>query len=699
MPVIQSPPQPSANTLPRIARWVEVKQTWGGSWAPLPFWVPANATIDVAPGHGSASFARWLGVVQPEGSTVKQTFTPTDLTDWYCRFMICYPGQQPVAVWTGVVSDISVLVDSPVVGRTITADAFGLTWLLDRQPITQSWAKNGSSPPVLIDRLPAFNLRDSGRGLSLAGNRSQEKDGTLGCYVFQGGDDGGDIWTNRDIAEYLLATQSPAAVQFELAGLTDALGEMKSEWAQQGTAWAMLCRLIDHRHGMAFFPKVLDSGKVQLWITSEVETAINYGGATLPANPVQTYFTLPTTGVDAHLPLDVRCRFTAIQRFDEIIIRGQRVVVMFTISVEDGTLDKGWTSSLASSYRSAGALSDPHAADEFRAQSRYEDVFSRFVIPRDWDGSVQDGEGGGQSRFVTPTPNDDGTLDFTQAGEFWRDFKLLDRQLPIEKGKSYESDPITDDNPDGEEPEFRPILVAISDSFDGANHKATTKMIRLDRLGSGQSGLHNLSATTLDKDLGIRINCHPQHYLAGTDWTPATDATEVLPELNWVGLLATVSMTTDVRPNIRIQFGSGGENEKVKVIDVDGAEFWYAVEDTVVDVDADGSLVRIDSANLAIRDDVDKLQSRAAFARRWYEVQRQAVTIPIQMLGQFVELGTYLIGISNVYTWLSVGTIVTSIAWDFPAGTTTISTGRGGDDVMIEPVEFVGKRRSSRAGK
>jgi len=701
MPVIQ-PPQQSANVFPRIARWVEAKQTWAGSWAPLPYWVPLRARIEVAPGHGSLSASHWLGNVKPEGSPTKQLFLPQDLTDWYCRAMLCRVGGQPVAVWTGIIPDSTIVVDSPTVGRTQGIEAFGLTWLLDRQPITTSYA-NQNGTLTVVDYPMVFNRRNGGRGLSLSGNRSAEKDATLGCYVFQGGEDGCREWSNLDIAEYLLKTQNPSiGVQFELAGMTDALDSTKNEWPQNGTCWQMLSKLIDRRHGLTFFPRVLDSGKVQLWITSEVETAINYGGVTLPPNPVQVSFTLPTTGVDQHLPLDVVCRFTAIAQYNELIIRGMRLIVMATFSNMDGTLTRGWKTSLATDYRLSTSLSDPRVADEGRKVFKFEDVFTKFIVPPAWNGNVLNGLGGGSPKPVTPTPNDDGTLDFTTQGEFLRAFKLFERELTIEKGKRYDTDPITNETETGSEPEFRPVMAAIMDDFDGANHKGTSKFIRLDKLGGGLSGLHNLSVATLDKDLGFRIVCHPQHYIAGDEWD-AADVTEVLPEIDWTRLVITACITTDVRPNIRIQLSPTGENEKTKVIDVDGAEFWYAIEDTVIDVDHAGLLVRINDANKAIRDDVEKLQAYAAFARVWYGTPRQAVSIPIQTIGVWVELGTYLTGISNVYTWLSVGTVVTNIEWDFAAnnggGVTTITTGHGDDDVMIEPVEFVGRRKGRRSGR
>lgn len=699
MPVIQSPPQPSTETFPRVARWVEVKQNWVDQWAPLPYWVPLRARIEIAPGHGSASFGRWLGRVQPEGETAKQLFLPADLVDWYCRIMICHPAQQPVPIWTGIIPDSTVLVDSPTVGRAQNLEAFGLTWLLDRTQITTSWAnQNGSL--VEVSQPLTFNRRNPGRGLSLAGNRSKDKDSTLKCYVFQGGTNGNRVWSNRDIAEYLLATYgrgAPAGVKFELAGMTAALDSMKNEWKQSGTAWQMLNQLVDKRNGLVFYPRVTSASKVALSVTSETEVDINYGGVTLPKNPVQVSFTLPTTGAEQHLPLDTTCRFTAIARYDELRILGNNVIMMFTVSKLDGTLDKGWTTAAQVSYEAAGGLTDPEQADEFRRQWKFTDVYTRFIVPPAWNGNVRDGTGGTTAYPVTPTPKDDGTLDQTKQGAFLRAFKTFARELVIEKGKRYDVIPVENTNDPDAEPELRPIFAAVLDDFDGANHKATNKWIRLDKLGSGHSGMHNLSVATLDKDLGFRIHCQQQHYIAGEDWDPANKTT-VMPEINWRSILITACMVTDVRPQIVKRLTSTPtENRKVKTIEVAGAEFWFAAEKTVVD--SDGGLVRIEKANQAIRDDVEKLRAAAAFAEVWYAKQRQAVSIPIQTLGQFVELGTYLTGISNAYMWLPVGTIVTGVEWDFAAPSTTITTGSGGDDMMLQPVEFVGKVKGRSRGR
>jgi len=697
MPIIQPPPQTSSRVLPQIGRWAEFKQNWSDDWAASKYWVPERARIEVAPGHGSASFSRWLGPVTPEDSATQSLFLPADLAEWYVRIRINYPGQAPTTVFTGVVPETNLLIDSPQVGRSQGLPAFGLSWLLDRQPIATSWAmQNGT--PVEIDDLPIFNRRFGSRGLSLRGNRSAEKS-DFGCYLFQGGEDGGEVWTNRDIVEYYLRTQAPVAIECDIDGMVDAIDELENEWPQNGTAWSMICNLIDRRHGLVFFPYVDSNDKIILHITSLVDQPLVYGAGTLPPNPKQIQFTLPTSGVEEHLTLDVSCRFTTLSRYDEIVIRGNRVQVMFTVSYADGTLQKGWTSDLETTYRQGGTATTGKDADFFRTQFRFEDVFALHVVPRDWDGTVQDGiGGGGSSYFVVPTANDDGTLDWDQLGPFWRDYKLFERGLPIEKGKRYDVDPIVEETPTGEEREFRPILAAINDDFDGVHHKAAAKFRRLDRL-SQNYGLHNASAATSDRVLGIRVHADPAHYFAGGDWD-ITDLTDVRPEMYYEGLLATVALTTDVRPNIRIPLGAGAtENERIKYIDVE-ADFWYAVPLTVVDVDADGNLVRIDGANLAILDEREKLEAHAAYARGWFGVERQAVTIPIQTIGVFVGLGDYLTGISNVWMWLPVNTVVTSVEWDFPAYKTVIQTGHGSDDLLLEPAMFTGKRGSKqRAGR
>lgn len=697
MPIIQPPAFTNSRRLPQIARWAEFKRNWADPWEASKYWVPERARIEVAGGHGSASLSRWLGPVTPEDSATRSLFLPADLVDWYARIRICYPNQNPTTVWTGIVQETNLLIDSPTVGRSQGLPAVGLTWLLDRAEIKTSWVlQNGS--PVEVDHLPTFNRRYGSRGLSLRGNRSEEKS-EFGCYLFQGGEDGGERWTNRDIVEYYLQTQAPTAIAFDLDGLVDAVDELENEWPQNGTAWSMICQLIDKRHGLVFYPYVSSEDKVVLRVTSMVAQPIVFGGGTLPANPTQIQFTLPVGGVDAHIPLDVSCRFTSLARYDEIIIRGNRVLVMFTLSYADGTLQKGWKADLEAAYRSGGGGADEKAQDAYRTQFRFEDVWRLHVVPRAWNGHVRDGVGEGQGRPVAPTANDDGTLDFEQLGPFWRDYKLFESQLPIEKGKRYDVDPIVDETPTGEEREFRPILAAINDVYDGAQHKAANRFIRLDRLGYNQSGLKNCTPQTSDRALGIRLNADPGHYFAGAAWD-ASNKTEILPELDYTNLLATVAMTTDVRPNIRIPLGANAtENEKVKIIDVE-ADFWYAVPLTVVDVDADGNLVRIADENLAILDEREKLEAHAAYAQAWYSVERQAVSIPLQTLGVFVELGSYLTGISNVYMWLPVNTVVTAVEWDFPGDGTRIETGFGSDDLLLEPAFFTGQRRSkSRAGR
>lgn len=695
MPVVVAPSAVSGYSLPLTARWCEYRSTWAGTWTLLPYAVPVSCSDDALPGISSAQVTRWLGNIYESGMSASQTFTPVDLRDKYIRIRIQYPNYQPVTVWTGIVTECAFDVEGVSAGRNQNIQAYGLAYLLNRIPLNRSYVKEGTLVNI-VEHLIPFNKRHS-KGRTLFGNRSTDKDSTLGCYMFSSD---GAVWSNRDIVEYYLKTADFASIDIGLTGTATnttssttgagSLSVMKDEHNQSGTAWSMITSLIDRRHGMCGRIDVEDDGKVNLYVDTVTQAPITFGTKTLQANTNQVNFTFPSTSPEAHLVDPVELRFTTATKWDKIVVQSQRLVSMFTADFAD-VLQKGWTTTLEGDYRQTGTA-DPEAADLARTAHKYRDVYQRFVVKKQWNFIGYDSES-----IVVPLPKKDGKFDDAVSAEtsLWQFDKVFERTLPILKGVKYDEDGAaqfpqshTDNDPDTE-PEFRPMMVFIRDSFEGQMHANDDKWKLIDKIGDLHSGLHNLSATPLDKEMGFRINSSPNHYLAGGNFSinPGIVESMSLPELSYVYLAVTAAITTDVRARVEKKMSQVTENSKTLYITVEGSEFWYAAKKTVVDI-RNGSLFKVHDNNRWLRADKEKLEQVMAFTAAHYGIERQAVSIPIKFLGLFVPLCSYLTSISGLYAPYQVGTVVSSRKMDFINNETTIETGWNGADAPIEPVLF-----------
>jgi hypothetical protein len=138
------------------------------------------------------------------------------------------------------------------------------------------------------------------------------------------------------------------------------------------------------------------------------------------------------------------------------------------------------------------------------------------------------------------------------------------------------------------------------------------------------------------------------------------------------------------------------EAERRLIIEVPGAEYWYALRATVVDVEG-GNLFRIHPDNRVLRDDSDILRGIAAFAQAWYQVQRQTVRITLKKVDNFAVLGSLLTTISGQYNE-SVNTVISSVETDFRSSTMEYQTGWGEFDViggMLDERRGMASRRAN----
>lgn len=689
MPSLAAPGDTSA-VLAQCHRYVEHKQHWEDDWLLLPYLIPVSCVSAAGPAIDEADFLWRFGSIKPEDYNAFFTAPRFDIDGWYIRILIQYTGEDPQVVWTGVVVDqqYKMLNNNGLTGDQ-QIKAYGLAYFLERTYLRTSWAEAiEGEEPVEVSRVIPFNRPERLRGWNLLGNRSTNKYemDDINSYYFSMED--AYPWTNKNIIEYLMDRFFPSAIEWELTGQVDALDKIVLVHNLDGLSlWECLSRLIDRRRGLGFVVEPnAETGTVAIRVFTLVGADVTYGGKTLPANTAQSDFTFPTSLPYTHMVEQPTYRITSLNRYDEVEIRGDRILVCGTWYYDNGSLEAGWTGTKEEDYTEAQGSDDPKINDEDRATDYFEGVFERHVVPIDWNWRVKGGS-------VLVTLGDDGSVSDYEGADpppnQWNHDHVFERMTPLEAQKEYTTNPAINFGPDTGQPEYLPTFALIKSTQTAAfntTHKPTERYYYVDRINQSIPSIPNSHLSVLDRGLGFNIRSPWRHLMAGAafaNFDPA--ATNHYPELIYTYLYITSAIRIDQRPRIKLTNISGTPHEVPRklFIDVPSAQHWRVVEGTVVGLLSDGlpAIVNPDPSVRVLRDDKDKLEAIAAFCKAWYGVKRQAITLPIRRLGVWVPIGTYITQINALLGTTSIQTVISSRRMDFYSDTTLIETGYGEYDL------------------
>ena len=653
-----------------------------------------------------------FGAILREDITSFQTFQPFDLRNYYVQIRIANPFTQQVQpVWTGIIDDNDYDLYEPS-GSTgdQEIDAFGLAHLLDRLEIEKAHVQEPDGTIGTIPHVPTFNERNS-RGRGLFGNRSSAL--FSGSYIFS---TKGEVWTNKNIVNYLISKHIPDTLPVKIAGQYQLLDDLVDYHSLGGkTIWTALNELIDRRRGLMFWLDATTDEEIVIVVRSMADRDIKYGKKTLPACDLRTSFTTPTNHPYSHLVDNIHMRFTTQDSYDEILVRGERIKVMGTFSKKDGTLEAGWSEELEQAYIDEGQQ-DAKSAHRERSKDKYDEVYSRFIVPRKWDGRCGDGKGGHMKNILV-SAKDDGTIDEKNRSGFWLGSKTFLRETFLVAGKDYSRGALPGYNPDDQgQHDQVPLIGLINDVVDlyEPRHGATNRQYYIDRIS--EAGLigadKSLSVRPLDKDLGFQISGAYRHYM-GLDHildNGDDDALQRPMEFNWENLSFVACMEIDERQRVRISRSKKGpvskagrraqvtnDMQRTLTLDVPGAEYWYIHRWTIVDIDDKGEPEYVtDTDRLKLRDDKEKLQAVAAFAAAWYGRVRQAVRIPIHGLGMYAQLGTLVETVDGVSAYTPVTARHMDFTADNGAGVTVMETDFSALDLVATATESNFKARRRR---
>lgn len=727
MPTITNP-LTSVVVMPVTRRFVRVRQSWSGRWRLVNYMWPIESTDALAPELGSATFMYNFGRIKREDRTTFAQYNPPNFIDWYIQILTQQRGLPVESIWNGViVADESHIDRSLTLSGDQTIHASSLGYLLNRRKMYTAWCIRNEVPDVngavtgdyLLDEIswmPHFNDRAE-RGKGLKGNRSSkviEEEAAKGksIYVFSNAalirdkNRDGYQWSNLDIIRYLLYFYGTPGITWEIGGQFKALDQIHDHYNFEGaTVWEALNVLIDRRRGFCFEIKPHENGKVYVWIQTIADRPISYGASVLPANNFQIPFVVPEVYPVSHWVDTFAFRRMTTTRWDKIEIYGERIKVTGTFSQADSTLTNFWMAEEQRKYDVAKgpgfALVDQNK--HFRSRDQFRDVYTALRVPYEWNWDVRDGTGNGDKynlalrcRFngtFSPDPKDKSAM-YNAEKQFLRD-------TPFEVGTDYSVVPPTTDKTPAEEIEYVPLLVAVKDK-DWTNathptfnktHRATERYYLVDRLNeAAPQALTACHVHSMDKWLGIRLGVTPRHYFAGPQFGQTVvdpGKTDEVPELNWQEIVVTGTIVADERMRITLERQGVNPNttQKVVVIHVPGAEYWYAAPGTIFDISDEGSLKRVNYLNRVLRNDVGELRATAAFASAWYGRTRQCITIPIKRIGRYVELGAMLNFFSMASGIEAIRTVISARTIQYKQGSesTTFETGWGAMDFAIEP--------------
>ncbi len=708
MPTISND-QPTTTVFDKARAFVHFKEAWADDkWIFLPYASPQHCTKQCAPLIGEALIEYTLGTIKPEDDVVFSDFSPVLQVDNFVRISFQYPGTKPTKCWYGVVVDSEIITDRSTSQSGLQRlSCKELGFILNRTKIRSSFVLE-SSTEWRIGNSVSFNETHE-FGSQVIGNRStnpQHNPNTQPVYAFQQIQSANvKKWSNADIVNYLLyhfasndmtwnyipvpdpnANSSTPAV--------DPLTQMNDIFvAGESSVWDAITQLIDRRKGISFKVDVDETKaipEINLRCFSECETALQVGDATIPANSNKVDFTYPTSFPQYHGVGNISFRTTSANTWDEITVQGNPIRVTASFSYIDGNLTEGWLSDYLLPYITADdtgmvTSSDDQKNDQYRSQTKYDDVYTKHVVPPTWNWKVNSG-----ADNVAPIPQRDGTVSFDpkvlqdKQPKFWNGQKKFDMHLSLQVGYDYTVNPPVRNVPPSVTPEFLKILVFLWDQ-EHVCYRLSNK------LHAANEDMKNVGCQAVDNQMGISLRCEPNHYMGRNSWhnqsvQPANSAFD--PDTDsgsdYTQMIVTATLKTDQRQELRWLNPVQSGQLKHLVLTLPHAEYWYCAPETSVTVDGLGQLQPIDDKNLIIRDDKKLLQTVMAFARAYFGKFRQAIEIPIRNPGLYVKLGSFLTSVNSLDSDESqqVKTCVTSRKIDFVSGTTTISTGFADIDYM-----------------
>jgi hypothetical protein len=635
-----------------VATRVLIKDSWSDSFSTVEYLDAIDAEAMIAPGIGRATFVYRYGKVLNAPETSYRFLSPKELDGKIVQIeTVANTGSGERTLWTGVISTESNQIHGDDLGTESgvqTIAAYEIGSVLDRHTLEGAAFEVSSGVAAVIGNMPDFNRRMR-YGLSVLGNRTSAKIG--GAYVFSA--DGAE-WTNRDIVEYLLAVHYPPGLTFRITGQSDALDAITETHRLEGMSlFRALDSLVDRHRGLGWNLIHDGDGTVDFNVFTLLDADVSVGDVSIPVNENiidNIYFASDRV-------VETTVTYTSDSQYDRVNVIGGKIRSCFTVSIEEGTLEKAWTAAEETAYKTQAA-SENDEKDAERQTDKHIRVYQYYRIPKDWDGESDTGTPGVHS-VALPTVNDDGTIDVTAAANRFLSEKSLSRALPIE----------TDAAITNAEPDYQAPIVAL---LKGENSKYE------------QTETAGANVRMADSELAIVISPSINHILGLNHFDASTDGSDTEPVYDYEEIIATIAYDTDERLKVRAKVGNFEDIDEPKTltISVPDASLWYLVPGTMTGV-TNGAIVR-DSTGGILRDDSPRLRQIAALTLSWYGVRRAILDISWKRITNPGLLGSLIRNVSDSYQKIVSGTVISTISWNFSSGAQTTSLKTSFADIQFK---------------
>lgn len=602
----------------------------------------------------------------------------------------------------------------------------GLEWLYTRTTMSTSVLDNNER----IGRAITFNAGRGGQHTTLQSRANKWFIEPLFATDLSIADE----WTCKDIVKYVIDHHSPRDMfnnqmpfDYETNVSFDSLDAFKPMIHAQGrTVFDVINQAVDPRRGVTW-SMAPDAAEEKIVFQTHT-----FARNTVVLNTEQPIRMISANGSQKTLDLEKAIEADPViivtdtgRQYDQVVARGARRGSVFTVGFQSlyaNELDLDDNEILVPDWLPASEESEfAHNAnvrdyiagasnetsysanleewidrnDAIRQQHPLKWCFTRFIVREEWNGRVPD-----ILYAVQPELDDEGSPRIAVSEKFWQAGMQFENYLPLKQGVDYTELPLT--KPSQSELYLDELLdpfavIKIGESSGGQDIYQYVDRLRTDLMSEsyGDGGLDFACTLQMRQGApGIVIVPHgPSHLIAKADiehlesesftfepsnHTPALDYHTMRATVYWQGdtyAEAKYPKTIDVPTS---------ESAGVLIVDVgDRARLDWMVPYTVVGINADGSLQQNDSGGW-IRDDRELLRQAARASWEWYSTPRRAIVVTLRQITSQFRVGDLITDVMTEGVAQEINTLVTSVRWDFRAGTTTIRTNFSDLDISDE---------------
>jgi len=631
---------PTVNAMP-AEPIVETRQAWVDEWVPVPYFRALEVSGALMPTAQTATLLWRYGQIKRPGATAFAPIAPigeAGIGDGFLR--VRTDATPSIVLFVGRANTIA---DRVGAGDQLAGGSgeqvvtcYGLEDLLARADVTGSYAWVDGAVVQLHTRLDFNSVGRAGAGGGLVGNRSTATHTINGVDVYLFADDG-ELWTARQMIDYLLAAWGPTSPQFALAAGDElaALDATIDAWPCPDTVAYGISAVVGRRRGLCW-NVICPENTPQVKIHSILDADLVVGDFTLPGNGVIAAL-VANPGVQLESLTVARHQDVV---YDEITVYGAPLWVAAEIAH-----GPAWSEAEQTLY------------DDADNAERSGDRLSR--VYRDYRPAAT---------LVTagPTVDADGTFDMETPAPFLALGRTFTRELPMAKGTEYHNGVVEVVDADAAD-ELLPLAVYAPIDLTGGG----TRQVLLNQLGTlPLEKLLGLSVLPLGGELGFRVEGAYSHLLGLNHFTgdPGTEGFHA--RIDYEDLTVVAGLRTDQRIRLTRTITAGTRR---LVLEVPDAECWLIAPDTPTGVDADGAFLAPDDW-VVVRNDYDRLEAVAALAAAWYGRTRRAVTLVWRDILTDFAAGHMVSNVTCATRTFAVNAIVSRLVWDFEGKRTILTT-------------------------